>query len=161
VIVRVFGDAAGRAAQSVVKALEGAADLAAALTAAQASADAITQPPEAKNAATAVAKAAKEAASITGATLQDVLAKARGVAGNQAPKPVSLDVTDKSSTGTLPLMASSRGTWGVSLRVRVDAEVNDQTAAQVGSKPEWLFNVTVSEDQAGGAVEVIRNVSVD
>ncbi|MBN1514836.1 MAG: phage tail sheath family protein [Phycisphaerae bacterium] len=60
-------------------------------------------------------------------------------------------------TGNLQLEAAHEGSWGDSLRVRVDYETREKEA---GEGENTLFNLSV-KDMGTGATEVFRNVSVE
>lgn len=59
----------------------------------------------------------------------------------------------------LPLEAASPGSWGNHLRVRIDHNVLDETAARYDLQPSDLFNLTVKNTKTG-VVEQFLNVSV-
>jgi phage tail sheath protein FI len=59
----------------------------------------------------------------------------------------------------LPLEASSAGSWGNQLRVRIDANVSAEIAARYGLASTDLFNLTV-RNMASGTQESFTNLSV-
>ncbi|HEX5874446.1 MAG TPA: phage tail sheath subtilisin-like domain-containing protein [Pyrinomonadaceae bacterium] len=103
--------------------------------------------PSGKTAADAVADAAEAAAAAPGATPQTVADAATAAVGGAAP-------LTRSTLGVngLNLAAASEGTWGNSLRARVDHDVAGGAAN--------LFNLSVRDDSTG-VVETFRNVSID
>ena len=137
------------------KALKAATDTAAAVTgadptiavkAASDKADTFLTESE-KSAAKVVVDAAKQAASIVGATVQSVKAAADSVVAKTAPiNKAMLNVNG------LNLEAKYEGSWGNDLRVRIDYDVKGSDAAN-------LFNLSV-RDGITKQVEVFRNVSV-
>lgn len=62
--------------------------------------------------------------------------------------------------GNLLVAAESAGSWGDALRVTVDNNVAAEIAEQLSLTVADLFNLTVTEDTAGGAQEVFRNLTV-
>jgi hypothetical protein len=138
-------DKALKAATDTAAAAAGA-DPAAAAAAAKTKADTFASEPE-KSAAKVVADAANKAAAVAGATVPDVKKAADAAAAKAAPiNKASL------SADTLGLEAKYEGTWGNTLRARIDHDVKGPDAAN-------LFNLSV-RDGMTGQVEVFRNVSV-
>jgi phage tail sheath protein FI len=160
IIVRLFhpffGSDADRAA-----ALDSAQDAAAAATTASGAPGATPQSvaqavravetgeanPIRKAAADVVADAAEAAAAAPGATPATVNTAAQNAVGGAAP--VTKATIDANG---LNLAAAYEGTWGNSLRARVDHDVAGGAAN--------LFNLSVRDDTTG-VVEVFRNVSID
>lgn len=169
--------AATTQAQTAADAVKTAVDTAAAAggatpaTVAQAATDAVAAAgaagPAALEAASAVAKAANAAAAVTNppATPTSVKVAAAGaVAGAVTAAANSAAPITKAglTVGGLNLAAASEGTWGNSLRVRIDDEVmDDETIAQVigpmFTKAD-VYNLTV-RDMKTGATETFRNVT--
>lgn len=138
-------DKALKAATDTAAAAAGA-DPAAAAAAAKAKADTFLMEPE-KSAAKVVADAANQAAGVAGATVPDVKKAADAAAAKAAPiNKATLTVNG------LGLEAKYEGTWGNSLRARIDYDVKGTDAAN-------QFNLSV-RDGMTGQVEVFRNVAV-
>lgn len=69
----------------------------------------------------------------------------------------------KLRVGDFRFEAASKGAWGCNLRATTDLDVSSDVAAQLGLAKADLFNVTVREIDANGAVvsrEIFRNLSV-
>jgi phage tail sheath protein FI len=104
--------------------------------------------------ATAVAQAASDAVTPT-ATPQDIADAASAAipgavsaaAAQEAPRTKA-----QLTVGGLGLEAANEGTWGNSIRARIDYDVKGADAAN-------LFNLSI-KDTSTGQVEMIRNVSV-
>jgi uncharacterized protein len=65
--------------------------------------------------------------------------------------------------GDFRFVAASKGAWGSNLRATIDTNVSADVAAQLGLASADLFNLTVTEVDASGAIvsrEVFRNLSV-
>jgi uncharacterized protein len=65
--------------------------------------------------------------------------------------------------GDFRFVAASKGAWGSNLRATIDTNVSADVAAQLGLASADLFNLTVTEIDASGAIvsrEVFRNLSV-
>jgi phage tail sheath protein FI len=63
--------------------------------------------------------------------------------------------------GELKLRASSPGTWGSKLRVKVEPVTDAQAKQSMGLAPDdALFNLTVRDSRSGGAIERILNLVV-
>jgi len=65
--------------------------------------------------------------------------------------------------GDFRFVAASKGAWGSNLRAAIDTNVSADVAAQLGLTSADLFNLTVTEIDASGAIvarEVFRNLSV-
>ena len=138
-------DKALAAATAVATATDGA-DVPAAAAAAAAAAALFTTEPE-KTAAEVVANAVAQAAALAGATVASVKAAADAAVPLAAPiNKATLDVNG------LDLEAKYEGTWGNTLRARIDHDVIGPDAAN-------LFNLSV-RDGSTGQIEVLRNVSV-
>ena len=136
---------AAKAATDTAAAAIGA-DANAAAAAATAKAGTYATDPE-KSAALAVAQAATQAALVAGATVADVTNAANAAAATAAP------VTKATLTANgLGLEAKYEGTWGNSLRARIDWDV-------VGPDAAIQFNLSI-RDGTTGRVETFRNVSV-
>jgi len=136
---------AAKAASDTAAAAVGA-DAAAAAAAATVKAATYAAEPE-KSAAKLVADAAVNAAAIAAATPADVAAAATAAAATAAP----INKATLSANG-LGLEAKYEGTWGNSLRARIDYDV-------VGPNAANLFNLSI-RDGTTGKVELFRNVSV-
>ncbi|HYT16157.1 MAG TPA: phage tail sheath C-terminal domain-containing protein [Burkholderiales bacterium] len=136
---------AAKAASDTAAAAAGA-DAAAAAAAATAKAATYLADPE-KSAAKVVADAAVKAAAVAGATVPDVTNAANAAAATAAP----INKATLSANG-LGLEAKYEGTWGNSLRARIDLDV-------VGPDAANLFNLSI-RDGTTGKVELFRNVSV-
>jgi hypothetical protein len=142
---RADRDKALKAATDTAAAAAGA-DPATAAAAAKTKADTFANEPE-KSAAKLVADAANKAAAVAGATVPDVKKAADSAAAKAAPiNKAAL------SADTLGLEAKYEGTWGNTLRARIDHDVKGPDAAN-------LFNLSV-RDGMTGEVEVFRNVSI-
>lgn len=159
IIVRLFHASFGKeddrkkaetAATEVANAAKGAADTAAAKTAAKAKADAI----DADNAKSAAEKKAARAVSDSIAGLPDTAKKENvaEVADAAVAKAASFAKTTLNA-GDIPLEAAYEGAWGANLRAVVD--LDNIPAANADS-----FNLTVRDD-ASGASEHYLNLSVD
>lgn len=147
--------AAGATAASVAQAATGAVAAAGGTNAA------------ALEAATAVAKAASDAAAVTTpaatpATVQAAVTSAVAGAVTAAANNAAPITKAGMSANGLNLEAASEGTWGNSLRVRIDDDVmDDATIAQVfgpGFAKADLFNLTV-RDTKTGVTEQFRNLT--
>ncbi|MEN3331915.1 MAG: uncharacterized protein V7641_1280 [Blastocatellia bacterium] len=149
------GQQARTTAQSVADAAVGA-DAGAAATAARAKAETIkadaNKSKAEKDAAEVVAKAA-EAANVQGASAADVKKAATAAVDTAAPRKAHLTVDD------LTLEAVSEGTWGNSLRARVEGKVPQEVADRYGLQAADLFNLLVQDGQTG-TIEKFLNVSV-
>jgi phage tail sheath protein FI len=151
VIVRLYHPSAAdqakakKAASDTAAAAVGA-DAPAAAAAATAKAATYLTDPE-KSAAKVVADAAVKAAAVAGATVPDVTNAANAAAATAAP----INKATLSANG-LGLEAKYEGTWGNSLRARIDLDV-------VGPDAANLFNLSI-RDGTTGKVELFRNVSV-
>ena len=107
------------------------------------------------SAATAVAQAASTAATATGATAATVAAAAQAAvaAAVTAAALAAVPVTKaRLAVNNLNLEAAYEGTWGNTLRARIDHDV-------VGPDAANLFNLSVKDGDTG-QIETIRNVSV-
>jgi phage tail sheath protein FI len=81
-------------------------------------------------------------------------------ADNSANAPAG---ASKVKVGDFRFVAASRGAWGANLRATIDTSVSADVAAQLGLASTDLFNLTVTEVDASGAIvsrEVFRNLSV-
>ncbi|WP_374943179.1 phage tail sheath family protein [Sphingomonas sp.] len=136
-------DAVAAAARGAVA---GAVNAAAVVTAATTAADAL--PDGQKPAGSAVAQAAT--AAVPGADADAVADAAEAKASELIAAAVT---TAKLTVQGLHLAASSPGAWSNSLRARIDHDV-------VGPEAASLFNLSIRDD-ATGATELFRNVSVD
>ncbi|HEX6288331.1 MAG TPA: phage tail sheath C-terminal domain-containing protein [Herpetosiphonaceae bacterium] len=160
-IVRIFrpffGTDADRAAaldaaQDVAAAAADAADEAGAdgasvATAARNAANAAENANPPRNAAADAVADAAEAARDAGADANGVRDAAANAVGSAAPL-----TRAQLTVGGLNLEAANEGTWGNSLRARIDYNTRDPTDTN-------LFNLSI-RDMATGQTEVIRNVSV-
>jgi phage tail sheath protein FI len=86
---------------------------------------------------------------------QAVIVRLFGVSSGTPPARVSALL----NVNGLPLEASSPGSWGNSLRARVDLNVAKGIAQNYGLQDDDLFNLSVL-DTKSGTLEVFRNVSV-
>ena len=71
--------------------------------------------------------------------------------------------SSKIKLGAFRFAAASKGAWGANLRATIDTAVSADVATRYGLAPSDLFNLTVSEVDATGAVvrsETYRNVTV-
>lgn len=168
VIVRLYhpffvteaeGQQARAAAQSVADAAVGA-DAAIASAAARAKAETIKadagKSKAEKDAAEVVAKAAEDAAKVPGASAADVKKAATAAVDTAAPRKAHVKV------GDITLEAVSEGTWGNSLRARVELapeKTREEVAARYGLSKNDLFNLLVQDGQTG-TVETFLNVAV-
>jgi Bacteriophage tail sheath protein len=69
----------------------------------------------------------------------------------------------KLKVGDFRFVAASKGAWGANLRATIDTGVSADVAAQLGLASADLFNLTVTQVDAGGSIvsrEVFRNLTV-
>ncbi|MCL4705852.1 phage tail sheath subtilisin-like domain-containing protein [bacterium] len=148
VIVRLFADVGRKKAEDAAKAVAEATtgdDAGKAAEAAREEADKYKNDPE-KSAADKVAKAAEAAAKADGATVDSVKAAAEAAVATAVPYAKA-----KLSIGDLKLEAAYEGAWGANLRARIDLEnITDP----------YLINLTITNADAGGAIERFLNLSV-
>lgn len=123
--------------------------------------------PAALEAATAVAKAANDAAAVT--TPPATPASVKTAAANAVADAVSTAANNAApitkaglTAGGLKLEAGSEGTWGNSLRVRIDDNVMDDSTIKQVFGPAFtkadVYNLTV-RDMKTGTTEQFRNVT--
>jgi phage tail sheath protein FI len=150
------GDGANKAitaAREVAQAAAGGADPAGVVSAAQTKASTFAAEPQ-KSAAKMVVDAATTAAAAAGATKQTVIAAAWAVVNAPLARA-------RLSAGGLDLDASSPGSWGAKLRVRVDLNgISSDVAAALGVPQSALFNLSVRDARPGGASERFVNLTV-
>jgi phage tail sheath protein FI len=150
------GDPKAAAAEAVAKAPgRSASEKTSAVAAAADKAKAYTSEEMKKTASNLVAKATEDAAELSGATLDSVVKAAADAVGVAAPLTKA-----RLTLNGVTLEAASEGSWGNSLRARVDHDVHLSDAARAfGLTADDLINLTV-RDMSTGVTEQLRNVSV-
>ena len=145
-------DAALGAAQAVSDAAQSGANKASAKKKADdKSKEYINETDAEKNAAAAVANAVDEAASINGATLDNVKKAAKDGVKAAVPGKAKLNLVTETDGDDLVLEAVSEGEWGNNMLARVDYEdINDTVADRFAPlTKDDLFNLTVRNLTSG------------
>jgi uncharacterized protein len=160
-VVRLFKDAAVDAAMQVAAAAINSTKTTPADVAKDASTEAATfKDDPAKTAALAVATAATDASTATGATVQSVIAAAKGAAATTQDASSSTFTVNNS----LVLRAAGPGPWGNKLLVLLDQKgITAAVSQRYGLDPakDLLFNISVYNDASSIIVSELLNHSPD
>jgi uncharacterized protein len=105
-----------------------------------------------KAAADKVAKAAEAAAAVQGATIDSVKAAASRAAARRTKAKLAID--------GIALQAAFEGSWGNNLRAKIDLDISEDVAKQMGLAKTDLFNLTVINTGTSGSTERFINLSV-